>query len=58
MVVKEKEVGRLRLRGCKRCGGDMYNEGEGWKCLQCSREVKARGFKVLKYTTGRKVKWE
>ena len=27
-----------RLRGCSRCGGDLWrrSRGDGWCCLQCS----------------------
>jgi ribosomal protein S27AE len=62
MAVLIKEKLRIReikwkVRACKRCGGDMYNDGERWNCLQCSGEYQ-RGYKPIKYTTGRKGKWE
>ena len=33
----------LRLKGCPRCGGDLYlqsdMDGPFWLCLQCSRAM-------------------
>jgi hypothetical protein len=26
------------LKACASCGGDMYAEGEGYRCIQCGRE--------------------
>ena len=23
------------LKGCSKCGGDLFLEGEDWQCLQC-----------------------
>jgi hypothetical protein len=32
-------MGRWRLRGCPRCGGDVHLERPGeWSCLQCGYE--------------------
>lgn len=29
---------RWRLKGCPRCGGDLYLNDDGeWECLQCGR---------------------
>ena len=61
MVEKEIEKPMVvwRLGYCKRCGGSMYNEyREGFRCLQCGYEEEVRGFKPIKYTTGRRDKWE
>ena len=34
---QEFAVSRFVLRGCPRCGGDLFlNEGD-WQCLQCGR---------------------
>ncbi len=35
----------MRLKGCRRCGGDLHLEadldGPFWLCLQCGRDVEA-----------------
>ncbi len=36
----------LKLKGCRRCGGDVmqYKEDDGslwWNCLQCAREERS-----------------
>ena len=36
----------MRLKGCRRCGGDLHLEadldGPFWVCLQCGRATEAR----------------
>lgn len=29
---------RWAIKQCPRCGGDLYDEGDGWTCLQCCWE--------------------
>ena len=31
---------RWILKGCPRCGGDLYSDELSFVCLQCGREVK------------------
>jgi len=39
------------LKGCSRCGGDLYSEKDtyGWfvRCLQCGRELTAEQVSLL-----------
>lgn len=45
---------KMRLKGCRRCGGDMFpdgsdREGRTLTCLQCGFEVR---FRVVAATPG------
>ena len=33
---------RWILKGCPRCGGDLYSESPGFTCLQCGHQVEVK----------------
>ena len=43
----------FRMKACKRCGADMYWDGEEWKCLLCSRP---EGYENIKVADGKVVR--
>ena len=35
--MKVSRLGMFRLKGCVKCGGDLFLEGADWECLQCGK---------------------